>query len=95
MFKRSILFIAAFGAFASSAGVVPVVSDVEMEQLSSTHDVVITYSLENAPAVVTMDIQTNSADGAWVSIGPQNFTNTTVSITTSPHLPTTPSKLTL
>ena len=77
MFKRSFLFIAAFGAFASSAGVVPVVSDVEMEQLSSTHDVIITYTLENAPAVVTMDIQTNSADGAWVSIGPQNFTNVT------------------
>ena len=68
---------ASFGAFAASAGVVPVVSDVEMEQLSSTHDVIITYTLDNAPAVVTLDIQTNAADGAWFSIGPQNFTNVT------------------
>ena len=53
----------------------PQVTSVSMAQSSSSRLVTIAYTLENAPAVVTLDVQTNrtgSATGSaddWVSIG--------------------------
>lgn len=50
----------------------PVVSDVTMTQQSSGRLVTITYRLANAPAVVTLDVQTNCTEGGttkWASIG--------------------------
>ena len=74
--KRSILLSCAAlsTALAVSAVQVPEVSNVEMSQVASTRTVTITYTLD-APAVVTVDIQTNSEDGVWASIGGQNFWN--------------------
>ena len=59
------------GAMAASLGLlaygsVPIVSDVTMTQ-NASRTVTITYTLSE-PAVVTLDVQTNSAAG-WVSIG--------------------------
>ena len=51
---------------------VPSVSSVQMSQ-AQDRTVTITYTLANAPAVVTLDIQTNTTDGAWVSIGGENI----------------------
>ena len=39
----------------------------------STRKVTITYELDNAPAVVTLDIQTNNLAGSWASIGGKNI----------------------
>ena len=52
---------------------VPEVSNVVMSQPSDTRTVTITYTLANAPAVVTLDIETNVTDGVWASIGADNF----------------------
>ncbi len=59
-------------AFAFGAAFVPSVTDVTMTQ-AQDRTVTITYKLANAPAVVTLDIQTNTTDGAWVSIGGENI----------------------
>ena len=50
----------------------PVVSGVTMTQQSPGRRVTITYQLANAPAVVTLDVQTNYTEGGatkWASIG--------------------------
>jgi len=50
--------------------------DVTLVQDSVSHLVTVTYTLRNAPAVVTLDIQTNvtgAAEGPWASIGAVNF----------------------
>lgn len=52
---------------------VPVVSDVEMKQPLPNRTVTITYKLQDAPAVVTLDIETNATDGTWASIGGENI----------------------
>ena len=52
---------------------VPEVGNVTMIQPSGTRTVTITYTLANAPAVVTLDIETNVTDGVWASIGADNF----------------------
>ena len=57
---------------ALGVALVPSVSDVTMSQ-AQDRTVTITYKLANAPAVVTLDIQTNTTDGAWVSIGGENI----------------------
>ncbi|MBR2837996.1 MAG: formylglycine-generating enzyme family protein [Kiritimatiellae bacterium] len=60
--------------------VVPVVSDVTMAQ-SGNKSVTIGYTLSNAPAVVTLDIETNTlanGEGEWVSIGGENIQNFSV-----------------
>ena len=65
-------------AIASFAAVTPEVSGVEMTQSASSRLVTITYALANAPAVVTLDIETNCVvDGAtvWASIGGQAVCN--------------------
>ena len=51
---------------------VPVVSDVSMTQDASRR-VTITYTLSDAPAVVTVDIQTNANGSTWSSIGGENI----------------------
>ena len=57
---------------AAADGGTPLVSDVVMTQPEGRRTVVITYRLENAPAVVTLDVQTNctvNGETKWVSIG--------------------------
>ncbi len=51
------------------AAEIPSVSAVTLSQPFGSRAVQITYTLHNGPAVVTLDIQTNAQDGAWVSIG--------------------------
>ena len=64
----------------SSQAIIPEVSDVTMTQ-SATRRVTITYRLSDAPAVVTLDIQTNANtsaaadDPGWTSIGGRNICN--------------------
>ena len=48
---------------------IPEVMSVTMAQRAGSRKVDITYDLKNADAVVTLDIQTNSQDGVWASIG--------------------------
>ena len=57
----------AFSASLLFAGV-PEVTSVTMTQPSGCGKTVIDYTLSGGPAVVTLDVQTNSASG-WVSIG--------------------------
>lgn len=59
------------------AEALPVVSEVEMTQTGS-RTATITYSLANAPAVVTVDIETNFTENGevkWASIGGANIQN--------------------
>ena len=51
-----------------ATGIVPELSNITMRQ-DSKRKVVINYTLANAPAVVTVDIQTNVSEDAWASIG--------------------------
>jgi formylglycine-generating enzyme required for sulfatase activity len=59
----------------------PEVTSVSMSQASNSRLVTITYSLANAPAVVTLDVQTNRTGAAtaveadWVSIGGEAVCN--------------------
>ncbi len=59
-----------FAVAASTAltAAVPEISDVTMAQ-DVARLVTITYTLADAPAVVTVDVQTNNASGGWASIG--------------------------
>lgn len=50
----------------------PVVSDVTLTQTGDT--VSIGYTLAGEPAIITVDIQTNSATTGWTSIGAQHLT---------------------
>ena len=59
-------------AFALASAVVPSVSNVSMSQ-AADRTVTITYTLANAPAVVTLDIQTNVTGDVWESIGGENI----------------------
>lgn len=69
-------FAAGFAALHASAAT-PEVYDVVMAQDTGSHTVTITYKLDNAPAVVTLDVQTNCTDAAgtvaWASIGGGNI----------------------
>ena len=64
----------------SSQAIIPEVSNVTMTQ-SATRRVTVTYRLSDAPAVVTLDIQTNANtsaaadDPGWTSIGGRNICN--------------------
>ena len=58
--------------FAFASAIVPTVSDVSMSQ-SADRLVTITYTLANAPAIVTLDIQTNVTGDVWESIGGENI----------------------
>ncbi len=61
---------AALAATTSAAltAAVPEISGVTMAQ-DVARLVTITYTLADAPAVVTVDVQTNNANGVWTSIG--------------------------
>ena len=58
---------------AQSLFAVPVVSDVEMKQVLPDRTVTIRYKLADAPAVITLDIETNATDGTWASVGGENI----------------------
>ena len=71
-----LLAAAASAAFpAATLAAVPEVSSVTMEQAANSRLVTITYTLANAPAVITLDVQTNANtsaaadDSGWTSIG--------------------------
>lgn len=72
------LTVSAFAVAASTAltAAVPEISGVTMAQ-DTTRQVTITYTLADAPAVVTVDVQTNNASGAWASIGGEAVWNAT------------------
>ncbi len=77
--RHSCRFIlAALAATASAAlpAAVPEISGVTMAQ-ASDRLVTITYTLADAPAVVTVDVQTNNANGVWASIGGEAVWNAT------------------
>lgn len=69
MFAASV---AGISSLVYGAAEVPSVSNVQMLQ-AQDRTVTITYRLANAPAIVTLDIQTNATDGSWVSIGGENI----------------------
>lgn len=62
-------------ALQTFAAAVPAVSEATMAQSTTSRDVTIAYTLAEAPAVVTLDIQTNAVNGSWVSIGGENIQN--------------------
>jgi len=70
--RHLISAMAAVCACALVADGVPEAGNVTMTQDSLTREVTITYTLANAPAVVTLDIQTNGPNG-WVSIGGEHI----------------------
>ena len=77
--RRSCRFIIAAVATVAGAALlaaVPEVSGVTMAQ-SLDRLVTITYTLADAPAVVTVDVQTNATGGTWVSIGGEAVWNAT------------------
>ena len=79
MKKLMTLLAASAAVSAATADLVPEVSGVTMSQPPNSRRVTINYTLANAPAVVTLDVQTNrtgaaTADAAdWVSIGGENI----------------------
>ena len=70
--------VAALAAMATATltAAVPEVSNATMTQ-AADRLVTITYSLADAPAVITLDIQTNNTQGTWTSIGGANIQNVT------------------
>lgn len=78
--KRLMTMLAAVAAVSAvTADQVPEISGVTMEQPTHSRRVTIGYTLANAPAVVTLDVQTNRTGAAttdeadWVSIGGENI----------------------
>ena len=78
MKKLMIMLAASAAVSAATADQVPEVSGVTMDQKPNSRRVTISYTLANAPAVVTLDVQTNKTGAAtadeadWVSIGGEN-----------------------
>ena len=68
--NKAILTIATAGAALSLCAAVPApqVSSVSMSQ-NARGEATINYTLSDASAVITLDIQTNATGGAWASIG--------------------------
>ena len=66
------VFALATALSAHADATLPVVSAVTMQQISSKN-VTISYSLADAPAVITLDIQTNVAADVWASIGGEHI----------------------
>ena len=69
--KRLILTALILLCGAASAAM-PKAENVTISGIGS-REVTITYTLTAAPAVVTLDIETNTASGAWVSIGGEHI----------------------
>ena len=59
------------------AVVTPQVDSVSMDQPGPSRLVKIDYTFSGADAVITLDVQTNTLDGAWVSIGGEAVCNAT------------------
>ena len=80
MLRKSFM-LAAAGVVISSFAAMPVIEEtsVSFVQNNSTRQVNVTYTLEEANAIVTVDFLTNAAPAGaaanWVSIGERNFTN--------------------
>lgn len=70
------IFICAAAASALQAFALPRV-DLDEVVLAQSGRVTVSYILRDAPGIVTVDFQTNTAAGAWTSIGVHNFTNVT------------------
>lgn len=68
--RKSLLLLGLIWSVCLSFGSVPKISNVKMDQHSTSRLVTITYELEGEPGIVTLDIQTNG-----VSIGAENFQN--------------------
>ena len=75
--RRAQLMVAALGlVVAPLAAAMPEVTSVALAQDEGSKWATITYALSGAPAVVTLDVQTNSVSGAatnWASIGGANI----------------------
>ena len=73
--KVALMLLAAASVMFELNAAVPsiVEGSVEMRQMSGHRDVLISYRLEGAPGIVTMDVQTNSGGTAWASIGAPAF----------------------
>lgn len=75
--RRAQLIVAALGlVVAPLAAAMPEVTSVALAQDEGSKWATITYALSGAPAVVTLDVQTNSVSGAitnWTSIGGANL----------------------
>ena len=75
--KNAMIVAAAAGMAAQAFATVPEVTSVTMSQ-SADRRVTITYTMDNAPAVVTLDVQTNctvNGEVKWASIGGQAVCN--------------------
>ena len=81
--KTTIGAFAAFAAACSVAAEVPEVTAATMQQSTTSRLVTIGYTLVNAPAVVTLEVQTNANpsaaadDPGWTSIGGEAVWNAT------------------
>ena len=79
-FMRTVISLAALAlgeaALSPLHAAVPEISGVTMTQ-ASDRLVTITYTLADAPAVVTVDIQTNATGNTWASIGGEAVWNAT------------------
>ena len=67
-------------AASAAIAATPEVTSVTMAQDAQTREVTITYAMDNAPAVVTLDIQTNATvngETVWASIGGEAVCNAT------------------
>ena len=64
-------FFAGGALMAAVAGATPVVSNVQVTQ-GGDRTVTVRYALAGAPAVVTMNVQTNDGAGGWADIGGGN-----------------------
>lgn len=72
--KRSVAaIVCCISGLSVAEGLLPKVSAVDMVQPQTTRRVTIGYTLENAPAVVTLDIQTNVTGDVWASIGGEHI----------------------
>ena len=81
MKAKSIMFSAAAALCATASATTPEVTSVTMSQASSSRLVTINYIVANAPAVVTLDVETNANtsaeadDPGWTPIGGEAVCN--------------------
>ena len=74
--KRGVLGVGTFCAVLSLWGAPPRIDREDIRLEADGNRAVITYTLSDAPAIVTVDIQTNTAAnaaGEWVSVGGENI----------------------
>ena len=80
-FAKTIALAAAFASAHCALAADPLVSAVELDHDSDTGIVTVRYTLENAPAIIAVDILTNGVSiGADKLIGAYDGTNSTVSV---------------